>query len=1062
MEWIKVTLGFEGLFVVEAQGRSGGLALLWRWQGECCIKSFSSNHVDVEISREGEQVWRFTGLYGYPNRNLRVRTWNLLRQLARNSSLPWCVMGDLNNLLSCSEQKGGRPYPPSLLHGFQQCLVDTNLFDLDLQGHPYTWERHRGTPNWIESRLDRCLITTGWYSVFPAASLINLEFSSSDHNPLLLHPSPGQTTQYHTSFRFENAWLKEPMCMQIVKDHWADGGNLDLVQKLTRCSRSLAEWGRSITTGFGAKIKYCREELKLLKSRQDNTSVSRFKEVKNQLFHILDQKEIYWRQRSKQLWLKEGDKNSKFFHAAASTRKKKNRILSLRNDNDTWVDWNNGLEDVILGYYTNLFSAQHCSYDEILEGIQPAVTSVQNQELLQPVTAEEVKRAVFHMHPDKSPGPDGLTPAFFQKCWHIIELDVVHIVQRFILHGDLNEIINDTNIVLIPKKARPECMTDLRPIALCNVLYKIITKVLANRMKPLLDGLISPNQSAFIPGRLISDNVLVSFEVLHYLKRKRQGKTGYMALKLDMSKAYDRVEWPFLRAIMKKMGFDELFVQRVIHCVSSARYMIVHDGHQIGPIIPSRGIRQGDPLSPYLFILCAEGLSALIRRYESRGWLHGCKVAQGAPSVTHMLFADDSYLYCRATPDEANHVRELLKKFERASGQQVNLQKSSIFFSTNTDAPTKMHVMNLLQMLEADRNSLYLGLPSMMGRNKRALLGYLKEKARKRMFGWEGKLLSKAGKEVLIKTVVQSLPSFAMSVFLLPLEISRDIERLMNSFWWKGSNSSNKGIHWLAWDRLCKHKTMGGRGFRSLRDFNLAMLGKQGWRLTSHPNSLVARIFKARYYPNGSYTTASMGNNPSFVWRSIWAAQELIKNGSRWKVGSGRNIKIWEDPWLPNHLPFITSPNPGFEEATVSSLMEVSAHRWDDQILHDLFNDRDRQLIQSIPLNQSAQDDVLIWQKEVSGLYTVKSAYKLIQEQKGNWIEQEANLFWKHFWKLKVPPPPQDEGYGVACLHGVFTHSLPADFEEGRGSHSVPNVQFISRNNHSLLGLLSVGKLDME
>lgn len=179
-------------------------------------------------------------------------------------------------------------------------------------------------------------------------------------------------------------------------------------------------------------------------------------------------------------------------------------------------------------------------------------------------------------------------------------------------------------------------MADLRPIALCNVLYKVIGKVLANRLKTLLPEVISDNQSAFLKSRLISDNVMISFEILQYLKRKQQGKTGVMALKLDLSKAYDRIEWKFLEAIMKQMGFCERWVKLIMECVQSVKYSITHGGELFGQINPSRGIRQGDSLSPYLFILCAEGLSSLIQSYERRKWIHECKIAVGAPVISHM------------------------------------------------------------------------------------------------------------------------------------------------------------------------------------------------------------------------------------------------------------------------------------------------------------------------------------------------------------------------------------------------------------------------------------------
>lgn len=242
------------------------------------------------------------------------------------------------------------------------------------------------------------------------------------------------------------------------------------------------------------------------------------------------------------------------------------------------------------------------------------------------MTDEEIRNAVFHMHPDKAPGLDGMSPTFFQKNWNVVGKEVILMVRDFFRTGVLLDNINATNIVLIPKKKNPSRLTELRPIALCNVVMKIITKVIANRLKEVLDSVISETQSAFLPGRLITDNVMISFEVMHYLKRKKFGKEGFMALKLDMSKAYDRIEWKFLQDILLKMGFDRWWIHLILQCVSTVSYMIVHGEFEMGPIKPSRGLRQGDPLSPYLFIICAEGLSAMIRHYEANKWLQGIKI----------------------------------------------------------------------------------------------------------------------------------------------------------------------------------------------------------------------------------------------------------------------------------------------------------------------------------------------------------------------------------------------------------------------------------------------------
>lgn len=168
--------------------------------------------------------------------------------------------------------------------------------------------------------------------------------------------------------------------------------------------------------------------------------------------------------------------------------------------------------------------------------------------------------------------------------------------------------LNDTLVVLIPKKKVPETMNDIRPISLCNVMMKIITKMLANRLKTLLPQIISETQSAFIKGRLITDNVIASFEFNHWMQRKSQGKVGFSALKIDMSKAYDRVEWKFVMEIMRKMGFNDQWLEWIYMCISSVKYKFLSTGHEVGPISPGRGLRQGDPISPYLFLLCTEGL----------------------------------------------------------------------------------------------------------------------------------------------------------------------------------------------------------------------------------------------------------------------------------------------------------------------------------------------------------------------------------------------------------------------------------------------------------------------
>ena len=303
-----------------------------------------------------------------------------------------------------------------------------------------------------------------------------------------------------------------------------------------------------------------------------------------------------------------------------------------------------------------------------------------NNVLLESFKADEVWQALQQMHPTKSPGPNGMSPIFYQKYWDIVGVNVSSCVLQALNTGVMPRDINNTYICLILKIKNPQKITDYRPISLCNLIYKLLSKVLANRLKQNLHEVINEAQSAFVLGRHITDNVVVAFETMHTIGKRKKGKEGLMAIKLDMSKAYDRVEWGYLEIVMRKLGFCERWISLVMMCVTTVSYEVLINREPRGKITPSRGLCQSDLISPYLFILCTEGLFALIKKKEAVGLIRGVGVSKFAPPVSHLFFADDSIIFCRATMEECKQVAEVLDTYEKESGQKINRDKTSFFY----------------------------------------------------------------------------------------------------------------------------------------------------------------------------------------------------------------------------------------------------------------------------------------------------------------------------------------------------------------------------------------------
>lgn len=345
---------------------------------------------------------------------------------------------------------------------------------------------------------------------------------------------------------------------QVIEQAWnQDCANVsygDIHAIINKCRRALSRWRSKTNTNSRKLIEELKR--KIQKAYEASTiDYVQLQTLKAQLHLQYRMEEEYWRTKSRVLWLQAGDKNTKYFHAKTRQRRSYNIILHIQDDTGKHYSNVKDIHSHITSYFKNLYKRKRTNVDsQIMDGIPTTVTEDINKNLTGPVTEKEIREAVFAMNPEKAPGPDGMTATFYRQHWEVIKPGLLSYVKLFFEQSYLDPKVNETHIYLIPKTENPITIKDYRPISLANVAYKIISKILAERMKPWLHNIITENQSAFIPDRLITDNVLISHELMHSLHMKNL-KNKFMSLKLDIAKAFDKVEWSFIDLVMEKMGF---------------------------------------------------------------------------------------------------------------------------------------------------------------------------------------------------------------------------------------------------------------------------------------------------------------------------------------------------------------------------------------------------------------------------------------------------------------------------------------------------------------------------
>ncbi|CAL1363270.1 unnamed protein product [Linum trigynum] len=843
--------------------------------------------------------------------------------------------------------------------------------------------------------------------------VFHLSDLGSDHRMILLqlHQAAART---RANFHFDSRWVENAEAKVIIIASWQQriSGTyqfqLHIILKSLR--HQLHSWASKGTSNSARTIRELQDAIEVQRNfpQVDWATIST---LEQQLSTAFIEEEKYWHQKSRIGWLNESDSNTKFFHLTTLKRRRCNRILQLKDESGNIVTDEGSKGRISVAYFQNLSTSEANQVAQFMNNLvlHNVLTPELNGILTSQVSRDEIRIAVFIIGGSQAPGSDGFTGLFFQSFWGQVGDLVTAAVLEFFRTGHLLPNFNHTWVTLIPKVPNAETMQQMRPISLCQVPYKIISKILTTRLKEVLPQVIGPYQNGFVKGRLISDNVLLAQEVIQFLKIKSQGQEKWMALKLDMEKAYDRVEWEFLFAVMKRLGFTDQWLKWVWECVSTVSFSVLVNGSPHGYFHPQRGLRQGDPLSPLLYAIYTEAFSALLNQAVQSNFLHGLKIHRRCPVVSHLFFADDSYLFLRASIPECQNLLALLSTYQQVSGQKVNLHKSTALFSANVSGREAQEIMTILGVSASGEDDRYLGLPVRLARSKQHTFQYIEDKMLRRLQIWKSQSMSLAAKEIVLKSVAFASPIYAMSSFRFPSLFCRRLNGHLARFWW-AQQDRESGMKWTSWRALCRPKIAGGLGFRDLDSNNVALLAKQAWRILQSSESLLASIYKGRYFPYSSFLHAPQGNRPSWAWQGILIGRSLLLKGLRWSIGSGISVHITEDIWLPTTppsspklLPHVSPPSPH-----VSCLIDHSSGSWKVQLLLSLFDATTVQTIRSIPLPIFPVQDRLVWHYEKSGLYTVKSGYKIASEDFIRDLSTIPIVFdpqsWKFLWALPVPP----------------------------------------------------------
>ncbi|GLT27312.1 hypothetical protein SLA2020_023190 [Shorea laevis] len=923
--------------------------------------------------------------------NVKAERESLWRQMSSQGvvSEPWLVMGDFNTTLKNDERMKSCGFCSgdiSELHGFTTTM---ELFDLSFSGDFYTWCNHQTGENRLWCKLDRALVNTAWICLLPNSTASFLNPGSSDHSPCLVKLDIS-TNRKPKPFRFCDMWSKHEQFMSIVQEAWQIQVRgcpmFVVVQKLKSVKGQLKGLHRNQFSDLQKKIADARTELETIQAQVaespfDGNLVNREREMQQNYQKLVKADISLAAQRAKCTWVREMDANSAFFHAKIKERQHRSIIGSITDSTGLQVVQPELIEKEFLMYYQNLFGkAKKDVQSADLAVIQRGrmLTMEEANTLCRPFSEMDVETAVKSIPNGKSPGPDGFTTGFYKTAWPIVKRDVTKAVLNFFESGKLLGQINATNITLVPKTNCPTSVGDYRPISCCNVIYKVISKLLTQRLNEVLDKLVSHNQAAFVSGRSIVSNLLISQDLVRNYHKK--GGTPRCLMKIDLSKAYDSVDWGFLEDLLYGLNFHPRFVHWILVCLSTARFSIIINGQPKGYFVGKRGLRQGDPISPYLFVLAMEYLTRKLQELEIDahfGFHAKCKTMK----LTHLIFADDIMLFCKADEESPALMMDKFDEFSRVSGLEINKQKSQIFFGGVRET-IRHHILQRIGVSEGQLPVTYLGLPLVTTKLSPVTCQPVVEKVQQRICSWATKLLSYAGRIQLVNSVLFHLQVYWCGALLLPKKVLKNIDSACRNFIWSGKwNQSAMAL--VAWDDMCTPRCEGGLGIKQLDIWNRAALSKLVWLICNNHDNIWVHWAKQVLLKGKNFWEVEIPTNCAWTWRQILKLRPMLKKFIWVQVGDGRQTSLFYDWWMSESR---LSDNLSSSDISTWGHDLLVCNWWNGKewSIPDSFVRRHPHIAEAISQQSLSQlADVAQWKPAKNGMFSISSCYDKMRSSRG-------------------------------------------------------------------------------